>query len=84
VIIVTEAKIVSELLALPSKRRAEITGILLRSLDGEEDADEVEWATEIERRVQEIRRGDVKTIPGDLVMKRLRAKVRGSRARARR
>ena len=80
--IVSDTKIVATLLGLPAKQRAEIAGILLRSLDGEEGADEgvdAAWAAEIERRVEEIRRGVVKTTPAEQVMKRLRAKVRRAR-----
>ncbi|MBI5543681.1 MAG: addiction module protein, partial [Deltaproteobacteria bacterium] len=34
---------------------------------------------EIERRVEEIRSGSAKTVPGEKVMKRLRLKVRRAR-----
>lgn len=84
--LVTDLKIISELLSLPPKQRAKIAGILLRSLDDEENVDErkVEnaWTKEIERRVEQIRRGKVKLIPGDLFTKKLRTKVRQARRAA--
>lgn len=83
----TETKLISDLLALSAKRRAKIAGILLRSLDDEQDVDpeEVEdaWAKEITRRVEEIRTGKVKLIPGDAFMRNLRAKVTRVRRRSR-
>ncbi len=75
-----DAKLISDLLALSPKRRAKIAGILLRSLDDEEDVDEQEveraWAKELERRVVEIRSGKAKLVSGDAFMRRLRVKVK--------
>ncbi len=82
----TDAKIISDLLALPPKRRAKIAGALLRSLDDEDLANEQEiedaWAKEIELRVKQIRSGKVKAIPGDLFLKKLQAKAKRARRRA--
>jgi putative addiction module component (TIGR02574 family) len=83
---VTDTKLIADLLALSPKRRAKIAGILLRSLDDEEDVDgqEVEdaWAKEIERRVEDIRSGKVKTVPGNVFIRKLRTKVKRARRSA--
>ena len=80
---VTDTKLISDLLALSPKRRAKIAGILLRSLDDEEEVDEQEvedaWATEIARRVEEIRSGKAKMVSGEAFMRKLRAKVKRAR-----
>ncbi|HEY3449651.1 MAG TPA: addiction module protein [Myxococcales bacterium] len=71
----SEAELVSALLALSPKKRAEIAGILLRSLE----VGEADKAKEIERRVEQIRDGTVRTLPGAPAMKRLRRKLQGKR-----
>jgi len=51
---------------LPSKERerAELAGLLLESLESEQDEDvESAWAEEIERRVRQLDSGEVKAIP---------------------
>ena len=83
---VTDTKLISDLLALSPKRRAKIAGILIRSLDDEEDVNEAEvedaWANEIERRVEEIRNGKVKMVPGAVFIRRLQTKVKRARRSA--
>jgi putative addiction module component (TIGR02574 family) len=52
--------------------RAEIASALLASLDGEpDDAVEVAWAAEIERRIERIKSGAAKGRPWSKVRKRL-------------
>jgi putative addiction module component (TIGR02574 family) len=84
---VTEAKLIADLLALSPKRRAKIAGILIRSLDEEEDVDQeavdAAWAKELVRRVEEIRAGKVKLVSGDAFMKNVRAKIKRARQRTR-
>jgi putative addiction module component (TIGR02574 family) len=59
-------------LALPEGERAEIAASLIRSLDTETDEDvDAAWATEIQRRVEAIDRGEVRLIPWDDVMREL-------------
>ena len=82
----TDAKIISDLLALPSRRRAKIAGALIRSLDDEDVEErevEVAWTKEIEQRVAQIRGGTAKLIPGGVFMASLRRKVKSVRRRAR-
>ena len=68
-----------QVLALPDEDRATLARLLIQSLDSPEEVVPPEewsasWTTEIERRVEEIRSGKVKTVPADQVMKELRAK----------
>lgn len=63
-------------LALDRKDRAELYALLSESLEGEElpRAEwEAAWGAEAHRRLQEIREGKVKGIPGDEVFRRARA-----------
>lgn len=60
-------------LALPDSDRAEIAASLIRSLDTETDEDaDAAWAAEIQRRIGEIDKGEVKLIPWDDVMEEMR------------
>ena len=58
--------------ALPTEARAALAESLLESLDTAvgEDA-EVAWATEVNRRLAELDRGEVKTIPWPEARRRL-------------
>jgi len=63
---------------LAQAERAELALALLESLDSAtEDEDDVEraWLVEIERRVDEIERGEAKLIPGDEVFARVRQQL---------
>jgi putative addiction module component (TIGR02574 family) len=61
---------------LSESERAELALALIESLDGKVDTgvDEA-WRVEIERRISEIDRGEVRLIPGDEVFARLRRKL---------
>ena len=61
---------------LSEAERAELALSLIESLDGPADPNvEEAWRREIERRVAQIDRGDVKLIPGDEVFARLRRRL---------
>jgi len=61
---------------LSETERAELALSLIESLDGPADPDvEEAWRIEIERRVGQIERGEVKLIPGDEVFARLRRRL---------
>ena len=61
---------------LSESERAELAYSLIESLDGPPDADvEEAWRVEVERRVQQIDRGEVQLIPGDEVFARLRRRL---------
>jgi len=62
-------------LALPSKARALLAERLVESLDPAEDGDIHHlWTVEANRRLQELRSGQVKGIPGEEAIDRLRQK----------
>jgi putative addiction module component (TIGR02574 family) len=57
---------------LEDNDRATLAGLLIESLEGPEDPDvEKAWATEVERRWQEVESGKVKTIPWDRIKQTL-------------
>jgi putative addiction module component (TIGR02574 family) len=61
-------------LALPPDERAWLASELIASLDEGEDADvEAAWATEIERRVDEVESGAAETVSWEEARARIRA-----------
>ncbi len=57
---------------LSEQDRAALAGFLIESLEAEPDPDvEAAWAVEIERRVQELEAGTVKSVPWEEVRQRL-------------
>jgi len=69
------AEILKDALALPTEARAALVGSLLDSLDTDVDDDaEAAWAAEVNRRVAELDRGAVKTVPWAEVRRRLAAR----------
>ena len=59
-----ERKVIEEALRLPPAGRAALAGTLIDSLDEEVDADAEEaWSAEIARRVEELEKGEVKSVP---------------------
>jgi putative addiction module component (TIGR02574 family) len=65
--------VLEEALKLTANERAEVAEQLIASLDEVPDADvEQAWQEEIQKRLQQIDRGEVKTIPWEEVQKRLR------------
>jgi len=73
----TYTEIMSAAMALPPDEREMLAEQLIASLDAEdqETRDRL-WAEEAERRLKEIVEGLVKTIPGDEVMRKLRARYK--------
>ncbi|MBI5746459.1 MAG: addiction module protein [Nitrospirae bacterium] len=60
-----------EAVSLPVEIRTQLVDKLLRSLHPvQKEIDEL-WAAEAEKRVEEIKSGKVKTIPGDEVFKKI-------------
>jgi putative addiction module component (TIGR02574 family) len=73
-------EIFREVSDLPETERAELTGMLIDSLEGDRDASvEAAWAEEIERRVWQIDSGEVKTIPWEEVRAKLYARLHDQR-----
>lgn len=70
-------KLTREALELTEQDRAKLAHALIRSIDGNPDADaETEWDAEIGKRVGEIRAGKVKGIPAGSVFAKLKGKYR--------
>ncbi len=69
-------KVLEDALTLPPNERADLAATLMDSLNEHEDEGvEEAWAKEIERRIQEVESGAVKTIPWSDVRRRLRQVV---------
>lgn len=69
-------ELISEAISLPADIRALIVNKLLESLNPtSKEIDEI-WTVEAERRVEDIRTGKVKTIPGEEVFKEIRDKYK--------
>jgi len=65
-------KILEEALKLPIEARAALAGSLLESLDEVVDENvEATWADEIARRVDELNKGRVKTVPWSEARRRI-------------
>jgi len=64
---------------LSEPERADLALALIESLDGPAEdraVDEEAWRVEVERRVGEIDRGEVKPIPGDEVFAEVRRRLK--------
>jgi len=66
----TIRKIIEEALSLPMEERALIADSLLRSLNMPNTAIDAKWTEVAKRRLQELRSGKVKPIPGDDVFEK--------------
>ncbi len=67
-------QVLNDSLELSESERATLVGLLIESLEAEEESDadvEAAWAAEAERRWQEIESGAVKTIPWEEVKAKL-------------
>lgn len=65
----------SEVISLPVEIRTQLINKLLQSINPfRKDVDEL-WAKEVEKRVEEIRSGKVKTVPGEEVFKKIRDRL---------
>jgi putative addiction module component (TIGR02574 family) len=69
--------IVEAALSLPADDRAELAERLISSLDKKYQAElEAAWNVEIERRFDEIERGDVQLIPGDEALRMFKSRTK--------
>ena len=67
--------VLEEALKLTTNERAEVAEQLIASLDEASDTDvEQAWQEEVQRRLQQIDRGEVELIDSDTVMAELRKK----------
>ena len=77
----TVEQLTEEMLSLPSEARALLADRLVESLDPVEDGQAHElWAAEAKRRRDEVRSGQVKTVPGDEAMARVRESLAARRS----
>ena len=64
-------------MTLPSESRAQLADLLVESLDAD-DLGRIDhlWTTEAKRRRDEVRAGQVETIPGDEALRKVRDSLR--------
>jgi putative addiction module component (TIGR02574 family) len=75
-------KLYEEAMRLDPKERAELTGLLIESLEPESESGvEEAWIAEVERRIAELDSGAVKTIPWDELRSKLYAKLNAAGSR---
>ncbi len=67
----TTKKIIEEVLSLPIEERAFIADSLLRSLNMPNTVIDARWTEVAKKRLQELRSGKVKPVPGDEVFDRV-------------
>jgi len=70
-------ELIAEALSLPVEERAIVVDFILRSLNSPEDDIDRQWIAEAERRLEEVRTGRVKAIPGDQVFAQIRKRFAG-------
>ena len=66
----TTKKIIEEALSLPVEERELIADSLLRSLNMPDTGIDAKWTEVAKRRLQDLRSGKVKPVPGDVVFDR--------------
>ena len=76
------SELLEKALALSSQDRGLLIDLLTATLDNEpaEEGVEAAWKEEIERRIEDVRSGRVKMIPGEQVLARARARLRDAKA----
>ena len=67
-------ELIEEAISLPVEERALIADSLLRSLNRPESEVDQQWGLEAQRRLAELRSGNVKAIPGQRVFEMIREK----------
>ncbi len=70
-------ELIAEAMSLPVEERAIVVDSILRSLNSPEDGIDRQWIAEAERRLDEVRTGRVKAIPGDEVFAQIRKRFAG-------
>jgi putative addiction module component (TIGR02574 family) len=69
-------KLISEAISLPIEIRLQVVEKILESLNpSHKDMDEL-WAIEAEKRVVEIEKGEVETVPGEEVFRKLHNRLK--------
>jgi putative addiction module component (TIGR02574 family) len=70
-------KLIEEALSLPVEERAIIADSLLRSLNMPDTTIDAKWAEVARRRIEELRSGKIKPIPGDEVFSEILGRFSG-------
>ncbi len=72
-----EMAVVDDALSLPVEMRVQLVDKLLQSLNlpTQKEVEEA-WAKEVDRRIAQVEKGEVKLLPGEEVLARLRRKHR--------
>jgi len=65
-------ELIAEVISLPVEERAIVVDSILRSFNPPEVNIDRQWIAEAERRLEEVRTGRVKTIPGEEVFAQIR------------
>lgn len=68
-------ELLAEAVSLPIDIRAQLVDKLLQSLHPTQEKIDGLWATEAEKRVEEIISGKTKTVPGEEVFKKIRQRL---------
>lgn len=72
-------KVLQDALRLPPEARAALAGHLIESLDDSVDENgEAAWSKEIARRIEELDKGKVKTVPWSVARRQILGRSRGS------
>ncbi len=76
----TVEQLTEAVLSLPSEARARLADCLVESLDCAEDGEVHQlWVVQAKRRRDEVRSGQVQTIPGDEALAQVRASLAARR-----
>ena len=70
-------ELIAEAVSLPVEIRTKLVEQLLESLNPSLAEFDKLWAEEAERRVEELERGDIKAIPGEEVISRIKKRLKG-------
>ncbi|MCP4218337.1 MAG: addiction module protein [bacterium] len=68
----TTKELIAEAVSLPVEKRAIIVDSILRSLNSPESDIDGKWMAVAQKRLEELRSGQVKPIPGEQVFARIR------------
>ena len=67
----TMKELIEEVISLPVEERAFIVDSILRSLNSPESAVDRKWAQVAQRRLEELRSGQVQAVPGEQVFAKI-------------
>jgi len=75
-------KVLEEALRLPAEAGAALAGHLIESLDDSVDEDsEAAWSKEIARRIEDLDKGKMQTVPWSVARRQILGRSRGSSKR---